>query len=255
MEHGANLYDFEARTYDPATGRFLSIDPLAEKRPWESPYSYCGNNPVNRIDPTGMIWDDPQQAQHLKNDINDKKNKLNEGIVSRQEKLKREDISIEQINDINCEITALNDRISKLDESIANIDLLGNDKENIYVISKNESSVGDVTKKEDGKISINAGTTGLIMHEIEHVSQSLNTGGLEFDSKTNKLQYPKPDVGTQINAEMKAYQVQFSYNGYFPNGVSFWSPKDITPQMTGNITSGGKILYIDIYNRYNKNNK
>jgi RHS repeat-associated protein len=54
MEHGANLYDFEARTYDPATGRFLSIDPMAEKYYNISPYAYCANNPLNRIDPTGM---------------------------------------------------------------------------------------------------------------------------------------------------------------------------------------------------------
>lgn len=36
------------------TSRFLTIDPLAEKYPWQSPYVYCSNNPVNRIDPSGM---------------------------------------------------------------------------------------------------------------------------------------------------------------------------------------------------------
>lgn len=36
------------------SSRFLTIDPLAEKFPWQSPYIYCSNNPVNRIDPTGM---------------------------------------------------------------------------------------------------------------------------------------------------------------------------------------------------------
>jgi hypothetical protein len=34
--------------------RFVSIDPLAEKYPWLSPYAFCSNNPVNRIDPTGL---------------------------------------------------------------------------------------------------------------------------------------------------------------------------------------------------------
>jgi len=33
--------------------RFTSVDPLAEKKPWMSPYVYCSDNPVNRIDPDG----------------------------------------------------------------------------------------------------------------------------------------------------------------------------------------------------------
>jgi RHS repeat-associated protein len=56
MQHGLNLYDFSARTYDPAIGRFTTVDPLAEKYYSVSPYAYCANNPVNRVDPTGMAW-------------------------------------------------------------------------------------------------------------------------------------------------------------------------------------------------------
>jgi RHS repeat-associated protein len=37
----------------PAIMRFTTPDPLAEKYYSISPYAYCGNNPVNRIDPTG----------------------------------------------------------------------------------------------------------------------------------------------------------------------------------------------------------
>jgi RHS repeat-associated protein len=54
--HGLNLYDFVARPYDPAAGQFLTPDPMAEKYPWISPYAYCGNNPVNYIDPDGRDW-------------------------------------------------------------------------------------------------------------------------------------------------------------------------------------------------------
>jgi RHS repeat-associated protein len=53
--NGLNLYDFLARGYDPAIGRFMSIDPLAEKYYSVSPYAYCLNNPIKYVDPTGEI--------------------------------------------------------------------------------------------------------------------------------------------------------------------------------------------------------
>ena len=55
-DFGLNWYDFVARGYDPAAGRPWQPDPLAEKRPWESPYLWCGGNPMNAIDPDGRDW-------------------------------------------------------------------------------------------------------------------------------------------------------------------------------------------------------
>ena len=54
--HGLDTYDYGARGYYPAMGRFMSVDPLAEKHYNISPYVYCANNPVNLIDPDGMDW-------------------------------------------------------------------------------------------------------------------------------------------------------------------------------------------------------
>ncbi len=50
-----SLLDFGARFYDPATAIFLQQDPLAEKYYNISPYVYCANNPVNFVDPDGLV--------------------------------------------------------------------------------------------------------------------------------------------------------------------------------------------------------
>lgn len=47
------LYYYGARYYDPRVSIWLSTDPLQEKYPDRTPYHYCSNNPVTRIDPNG----------------------------------------------------------------------------------------------------------------------------------------------------------------------------------------------------------
>ena len=51
--HGLDLLDFGARLYDPARVAFTTVDPLSEKTPGLSPYTFCAANPIRNIDPTG----------------------------------------------------------------------------------------------------------------------------------------------------------------------------------------------------------
>ena len=53
-ELGLNQYDYGARNYDPALGRWMNIDPLAEKYFGASPFNYVLNSPINSVDPDGM---------------------------------------------------------------------------------------------------------------------------------------------------------------------------------------------------------
>ena len=58
-ELGLNFYDYGARNYDPAIGRWMNIDNHADSYFSTSPYNSFANNPISFVDPTGediVFW-------------------------------------------------------------------------------------------------------------------------------------------------------------------------------------------------------
>jgi RHS repeat-associated protein len=50
------LYYYRARYYDPKAGRFISKDPIGFAGGDANLFKYAQNNPINRIDPSGLDW-------------------------------------------------------------------------------------------------------------------------------------------------------------------------------------------------------
>jgi len=243
--NGLNEYDYGARRRETGIPVWTTIDPLCEKYYNISPYAYCGDNPENRVDPTGMIWDDPKEAEQLKNNINKQITSLNKDIDKDQAKISKGGLSDKQIAKIEGLISEAQDRISNLGTSKKDIDVLGADKNNTYSLTPIDGGEHKVLQGSDGKIHIETSSDALSIHEITHVRQSLDAGGLKFSSNGELLNSGQGVVG-KSNMEVEAYQKQYSYDLSFPGRTS--NLQGINVYSVGNIRNDeGTLVYPLIY--------
>ena len=243
--HGVSLYDNQARWYDPILCRFTTPDPLAEQYPDLSPYSHCANNPLTYVDPDGREWRDPKQAEYLLNNISYRIGELSQKAnqINVELSMAIQNNDSERITMLQDHINEMHNRISHLQKCISDIEMLSLDENHYYEINSIPEGTHYVKQGDNNTIIIESSSTAMSIHEITHVAQALNAGGLSFDN--GKLINAGRTLFQITHYEIEAYRRQFSYDdtsfpGYNPNGKL----NGINVHSVGNIRNAdGMLVY------------
>lgn len=145
-------------------------------------YSYVANNPINLIDPTGMIWEDPRQGEKLTRSLNSRIEKIKKSNMEIQAKIDKGGLSDKKLANLEGRLGENSQKMELLNQSLADVDAIGNTSET-YKLTGASASDGThgVIKGADGVIRIEGSDTGLHIHEIRHVGQSMESGGVKFN--------------------------------------------------------------------------
>ena len=248
-----NWQDYGARMYNQNLCRFLSVDPLAghPKQVGTSPYAYANNNPIRYVDPTGMIWEDPKDAERLNKSVNKKIVRIGKDNTKIQAQIDKGGLSEKKFAKLQDKLSDNMSKVDNLNQSLSDIKSIGEAKET-YALSGPSQSDGThgVVKDSKGVIQIEGSYTGLHLHEIRHVGQSIEAGGVKFNSNGQLLNAAKTYEGG-IRNEVNAYQVQYSFDGSYPAGAS--SLKDINSTTLFNIKGeNGEPVYKGLINTKKK---
>ncbi|MFV0290461.1 MAG: RHS repeat domain-containing protein [Mangrovibacterium sp.] len=238
------LYYYGARYYDARVSLWYGVDPLADhqKQAGVSPYAYANNNPIRYIDPTGMIWEDPKQAERLTKSVNNRIEDIEKNSAKIQAKIDEGGLSDKKLAKFEGRLAENSQKAELLNQSLSDIEVIGNATETFKLGSPSASDgTHGIVKGADGVITIEGSNTGLYIHEIRHVGQSIEAGGVKFNKDGRLLNagttYPEARL-----FEVEAYQAQYSYDGSYPAGAS--SLKDINATSLMRIkTTDGRVVY------------
>jgi RHS repeat-associated protein len=241
--NGLNQYDYGARRRETGIPVWTTMDPLCEKRPWESPYCYTGNNPVNRIDPNGMKWlnkkEDEDYAKYVSDGMNNKIKEYNKEADAEFKDYKKAlaDGNIDKAKQIAGEMGEIGENISNMEMGIKELKQMGETQDQTFTFNKIDGNVGNTGKDKDGVVIMNIADNGAISNGVHESSHG-------FDIWKNGA-YNK---GNAIDGEIKAYGRQFSFNSKSVPVSDFGranSLKDINQKWVYGINNNGVYLYIN----------
>jgi len=192
----------KARYQDPSIG-FNSTDAMWWKYPTRSPYTYCANNPVNKVDPSGMYFGEVNEKTASK--IEQKASKRATRLENKADRLEAK----------GKDAGDLRERAGELRQSAQDIRDMRGDKTTEYRYGKasskdNPSGRGLPTTTLTGTNStgdnvvtmFTESNMGSKLHESRHGGQNVRG---EYNIVTG--------AGYGVADEVSAYRAQFSWNG------------------------------------------
>ena len=221
---GLNWYDYGARHYDATLGRFTTVDVLCDKHFEISPYAYCGNEPIGRIDPDGNDW-------RVQTHYNRETDKIEYQITVRaalinnssNKKLDIKTLAGQIVEQVNTAYTISDDSfVSTMDMRLRVVDSVDDIKDNEHVFqivdqSKLTKTSGSVVMAETygNSLDIKIGTKAVsnmlnnddnrtFAHELGH------SGGLGHTMDVENLMTQKKAIQKLDGDYLKATQLNHS---------------------------------------------